>query len=190
LLESFEIRAPIGGVIVERMATTGQRLDSMAPVYRVADLTELWLQINVPQEQSGSVVPGMTVTGDSFDAEVTTIGRSIDPSTQSVIVRALVTNGAEVIRPGQFVAVRIVADSMEDGHSAWTVPAAAVTRSQDANYLFVKVENGIEVRRVDIASISAGRAIVTVGLEGDEQVAVSGIAALKAMWSAQDGEDN
>ena len=71
LLDSLEIRAPISGVVVERMATTGQRIDAMAPVYRVADLSELWLQLNVPQEQVSNVVPGMTVSGAGFSAEVT-----------------------------------------------------------------------------------------------------------------------
>lgn len=190
LLESLEIRAPISGVVVERMATTGQRMDSMAPVYRVADLTELWLQINVPQEQVAGVLPGMFVAGDNFGAEITTIGRSIDPATQSIIVRARVTEDAATIRPGQFVAVRIVAGSAGDSAVAWTVQSSAVTRSQDSHYLFVKSENGVEARLVKVATTSNGRAMVTTGLVGDEQVAVTGIAALKAMWSAQDGEDD
>ena len=190
LLESLEIRAPIGGVIVERMATTGQRLDSMAPVYRVADLSELWLQINVPQEQVAGVMPGMMVAGDGFDAVITSIGRSIDPATQSIIVRARVTDGAQVLRPGQFVAVRIVAGSTTVGERAWTVHASAATRSRDAHYLFVKSENGVDARRVEVATVKAGRVVITSGLDGSEQVAVSGIAALKAMWSGQGGEDD
>ena len=187
LIESLAIRTPIDGVIAERMVTTGQRLDSMAPVYRVADLSELWLLINVPQEQANNVAPGMAVAGDEFDAEVTTVGRSIDPATQSIVVRALVTRGESALRPGQFIAVRVVAGNTGDGSVAWTVPAAAVTRSQEAQYLFLKSIDGIEVRRVDVASVMAGRATVTAGLTGDEQVAVSGIAALKAMWSSRQG---
>lgn len=190
LQESLEIRAPIGGVIVERMATTGQRMDSMAPVYRVADLAELWLRINVPQEQVAGVVAGMSVAGDNFGAEITTIGRSIDPATQAIIVRARVTDGAETLRPGQFVAVHILAGSGGDGQGTWAVQASAVTRSQNAHYLFVKSESGVEARLVEVATVNAGRAIVTTGLDGGEHVAVSGIAALKAMWSAQDGDND
>ena len=190
LLQSLEIRASIDGVIVERMATTGERLESMSPVYRIADLTELWLHINVPQEQVTGVVPGMGVAGDGFVAEVTTIGRSIDPATQSIVVRARVTDGSETLRPGQFIAVRMVAGGDAVGQGAWTVPAAAVTRSQDVYYLFVRSSDGVEARHVDLASIAAGRAIVTAGLSGNEQVAVSGIAALKVMLSAQESEDN
>ena len=190
LLESLAIRAPIDGVIVERMATTGQRLESMAPVYRIADLAELWLQINIPQERIASVVPGMLVSGNDFAAEITTIGRSIDAATQSIIVRANVTEGAGNIRPGQFVAVRILAGAVTDDGGTWTVAASAVTRSRNAHYLFVRNESGVDARYVEVASVNAGQAIVTAGLTGDEQIAVSGIAPLKAMWSAQDGEEN
>ena len=190
LLDSLEIRAPIKGVVVERMVTTGQRIDAMAPVYRVADLSELWLQLNVPQEQVSSVVPGMMVSGANFSANVTTIGRSIDPSTQSIIVRARVTSGADALRPGQFLAVRIMAGSAEDADGAWSVPATAVTRSQDAHYVFVRSEGGLEARLVEVAAFNAGQAIVLSGLSGSESIAISGIAALKAMWSAQEEEDD
>jgi cobalt-zinc-cadmium efflux system membrane fusion protein len=190
LLDSLEIRAPISGVIVERMATTGQRIDAMAPVYRVADLSELWLQLNVPQEQVSNVVPGMTVSGAGFSAEVTTIGRSIDPATQSIIVRARVTSGADALRPGQFLAVQIMAGSVDNTDSAWSVPATAVTRSQDAHYVFVRSEGGIEARLVEVAAFNAGQAIVLSGLSGSESIAISGIAALKAMWSTQEEEDD
>jgi cobalt-zinc-cadmium efflux system membrane fusion protein len=189
LLESLEIRAAMEGVIVERMATTGQHMDSMAPVYRIADLSELWLQINVPQEQVAGVSSGMRVVGESFAAVVTTIGRSIDPATQSIVVRARVTDGAMALRPGQFVAVRIVAGSTEAAQDVWKISAAAVTRSQDMHFVFVAEDSGVEVRLVEVASVSGGEAIITNGLSGSESVAVSGIAALKAMWSAQGDED-
>ena len=91
LLEVLEIRAPFDGVILDRMAIAGQRLDAMSPVYRLADLSELWLEINVPQEQLAAVRPGMrvSVAGSPVrsPAVVTTIGRSIDPATQAIMVR-------------------------------------------------------------------------------------------------------
>ena len=48
----LNIRAPIGGVVLERLTTLGARLDIQAPIYRLADLSELWLEINIPQESA------------------------------------------------------------------------------------------------------------------------------------------
>ena len=190
LKESLEIRAPFAGVIVERMATTGQRLDAMSPIYRLADLSELWLEINVQQEQVAGIRTGMTVTGpaNAFTGRITTIGRAIDPHTQSITVRAVLFEGAQSLSPGQFVAVQLIAAG-DAGDGFWAVPAAAVTRSSDGYYLFVQVPGGVEVRRVEVVSVSAERAWLGTRLDPGDRVAISGISALKAMWAASDDSE-
>jgi len=189
LLETLAIRAPFAGVILERMATAGQRVDAMSPLYRLADLSELWLEIAVPQERISGVRPGMAVTvgSDSFRAEVTAIGRAIDPATQAIVVRATVTDGAESLRPGQFVPVQVVVE--DTGIEVWTVPPSAVTRSGDAHYLFVDVADGFSVRQVEVVGMTGDAAYLAGGLDASDRVAVSGISALKAMWAAGEEAD-
>ena len=67
-------------------------MDRMSPVYRIADLSSLWLEISVPREKMAAVQPGMKVAiaGYSLDSPpvVTNIARSIDPDTQAITVRA------------------------------------------------------------------------------------------------------
>lgn len=182
MLPSLLLRAPFDGVIIERMASTGERLDGMSPVYRVADLSELWLEIDVPQERIATVRPGMTVSGAgyAFKAQVTTINRAIDAVTQTIKVRARLTAGTQQVNPGQFVAVRL----MTDGAPMWTVPAAAVTRSGTGHYLFARSTDGVQVREVHVVNVSDGRAYLATPVESGARVAVSGISALKSMWSA------
>ena len=188
LVESMDVHAPFDGVVLERSVTIGQRLDAMAPIFRIADLSELWLQINMPQEHVARVATGMSAAGDGFRATVTGIAGTIDPATQSVLVRAAVTSGADRLRPGQFVVVRMVAPPDGAGDAgAWSVPGAAIIRSEDVLYLFVRTAGGVEVRSVETAGASEGGITVTRGLREGDQVAVSGIAALKAMWSSRDG---
>jgi cobalt-zinc-cadmium efflux system membrane fusion protein len=190
LFETLQVRAPFAGAVVERMATTGQRLDAMSPIYRLADLSELWLEISVPREKVAAIRPGMGVVvaglGDEPVATVSTIGRAIDPATQFVVVRAILEGEAHGLSPGQFEAVSIVArhdDSVESGIRA--VPVSAVIRSGDARFVFVRAGAGVEARQVDIAGSHAGRAYVTAGLGLREDVAVSGVSALKSLWLAQ-----
>ena len=47
LSSQLSLHAPITGVIMERMAVAGERIGSLAPVYRLANLDELWLEINI-----------------------------------------------------------------------------------------------------------------------------------------------
>jgi cobalt-zinc-cadmium efflux system membrane fusion protein len=190
LLPSLKIRAPFDGVIIARLATTGQRVDAMSPIYRLADLSELWLEIAVPQERLAAVAPGMRVTdfSNTFAGEVTAIGRSIDASTQTVTVRARIVNGTETLSPGKIVGIEIVRESegLADA-KVWTVPATSVTRSGGASYVFVRTRSGFDVRTVDIVGTGENHVHVVADFSPDDLVAVSGISALKALWS--DGKE-
>ena len=190
MLPVLEIRAPFDGVILERMATAGERLDAMSPVYRLADLSTLWLEIFVPQESLSAVRLGMkvAVTGSPvrLPGEVTTIGRSIDPATQAIMVRATLTDAGHGLKPGQFVSAQIVAGyAGASGVPVWSVPTAAVTRSNNGHYLFVRSEKGLEVREVQVVSSDSVNLFFSSKIEANDQVAISGVAALKALWHAQ-----
>jgi cobalt-zinc-cadmium efflux system membrane fusion protein len=190
LLQVLEIRAPFDGVIVARMAVAGERLVAMSPVYRLADLSSLWLEINVPLEKLSAVRPGMkvAVTGSPIElpAQVTTIGRSIDPATQAIMVRAALVETGHGLKPGQFVSARIVADHSDSSDEAiWVVPAAAVTRSGDSHFIFVRTRDGFGVRKVQVVSADTEYAYLRADIDIDTEVAIRGITTLKALWLAQ-----
>jgi len=190
LIQVLAIRAPFGGVILDRMANVGERLDAMSPIYRLADLSSLSLEINVQQESLAAVQPGMSVAvADSpveYPAEVTTIGRAIDPATQSVMVRALLTEADHGLKPGQFVSARIVSKrSIASTESIWMVPTVAVTRSGAGYYVFVRTRNGFDIQEVQVVGAAAGSLYLELDIEADGMIAVSSVSALKALWYAQ-----
>jgi cobalt-zinc-cadmium efflux system membrane fusion protein len=190
LRPALEIRAPFDGVVIDRMAVAGERLDTMSPVYRIADLSTLWLEIDVPQEKLAAVRPGMKVSiaGSAVEtpAEVITIGRSIDPGTQAITVRAVLTEEGHGLAPGQFVSARIVTNQFDSASApVWMLPAAAVTRSGDNHFIFVRTSDGIAVRMARMLGSDADHAFVSADIDGKSRIAVSGISAIKALWSAQ-----
>jgi cobalt-zinc-cadmium efflux system membrane fusion protein len=195
LLQMLEIRAPFDGVILDRMADIGERLGAMSPIYRLADLSSLWLEINVPQENLAAVRPGMRVgvTGSPvlLPAVVKTIGSSVDPATQAIVVRATLTEAGHGLRPGQFVSTQIVSDGADsvDG-DFWVVPVAAVTRRDDNHFLFVRTEDGFDVRQVRVVGADAGRLYLDADIDADSDIAIDGVSALKALWSAQMESDS
>jgi cobalt-zinc-cadmium efflux system membrane fusion protein len=177
LQQQLEIRAPFDGVILERLATAGERLDAMSPVYRLADLTELWLEIKVPQELLSAVHPGMKVAVvDSpvpYPAVVTTVGKLIDSVTQAVIVRATINSEQHGLSPGQFVAVQIIAGN--NGPSAgllWNVPVSAVTKRGDSFFVFVRSETGFDAREVQVVSDDAQRVTLRGPIAAEDRIVV------------------
>jgi cobalt-zinc-cadmium efflux system membrane fusion protein len=182
------LRAPLAGVIAAAHGDVGGRVDALDPVFAVADLSELWLELQLPQENAARVAPGMGVAveppgGVAVTGVITTVGGVVDPDTQMVLVRAAVDNHSGALRAGQFLNARIVA--RPPGSGAFAVPAAAVTRHGGETLLFVRSGAQVLVRRVDVLANDGARIYVAAGVDADAVVAVDGISALKALWLAR-----
>jgi cobalt-zinc-cadmium efflux system membrane fusion protein len=186
LLDSLVVRAPVDGVVLDVMTRAGQSVGSVDVLCRVADLSTLWLDIHVPQEQAGAVAVGAEVdvreSPASRPARVLAIGQAVDPTTQTVPVRAEIVRSTHGLRPGQLVEATILAqDTGDSGGRTMSVPISAVIRSGETAYVFVRSAAGVTATPVTVVS-SADRRVVVRGLESDARVAVAGVSALKALW--------
>jgi cobalt-zinc-cadmium efflux system membrane fusion protein len=177
----LEVRAPIDGVVLERMAVVGQRVDALAPLFRIGKLDELWLEVDMPQERLHEVRIGDRVTVDSpkASARIIEVGQNVDPQSQSALVRAVVEQGADELRPGMHVNVQLMHRSTD---RIFRVPVAAVFSHEGRSYVFVKIADGFEVREVAVAGQESYSMVVHEGLKPGENVVVQGVAALKAAW--------
>lgn len=194
---SLKVRAPFDGIIVARLATTGARIDPMEPIYRLVNMEELWLEINVPQERLGLIRSGSNVnvnasgSTENGKAVVMSIGRTIDPSTQSTIVRARLEQGAEGFRPGQFVVVRILNENPDSADSGiLEIPARSVISSGNASYIFVRTNGGVEIAQVELVSVAGSSAFVRGDIEANDLIATSGVSTLKSVWISEAEEES
>jgi len=191
--DTLDVRSPIDGVVLELLAKSGESVESVEALYRVANLSELWIDISVPQEQVNLVSPGMLVDVADCDvdlpARVTAIGRAVDSSTQTVSVRAELYGSDHGLKPGQLVAVRIVSpDPTRSTNPVVSVPITAVVRRGTRAYVFERTETGVRAREIEIAGSTEGL-VYARGITPADEIAVRGIAALKAMWLANE-DDN
>jgi len=192
--DTLSIRSPVDGVVLDLMAKAGESVDAVEALYRVANLTELWIEIHVPQEQIGLVRLGMMVAVSDclvdLPARVTAIGRAVDANTQTVSVRAELRGTDHGLKPGQLVDVRIVAaEPSAAADDLAAVPVAAVTRSGDKSYVFVRTATGFAAHEVEQVGDSGGEYYIR-GLPREAEVAVRGVAALKALWLGTSDPDS
>jgi cobalt-zinc-cadmium efflux system membrane fusion protein len=180
------LRAPFAGVVAAEHAKVGARIDTLDPVLAIADLSNLWLELRLPQENAARVAPGMLVSvataGQTITGNVTTVGGTVDAATQTVLVRAAVENTQRVLRAGQFLTARVLARPA--GGVAYAVPVAAVTRNGGDVLLFVRSGGGVIAQRIDVLADDGKRVYVAGGIGADAVVALDGISALKALWLA------
>lgn len=186
--KQLAIRSPIDGVIVERVAVVGRRVDELQPLFRIADLKVLWLEINVPQEHLAHIKLGdkVNISNSSTLAQINLIGDLVDRETQNVMVRAVLDNRSGSVRPGQRVSVRI-----EPGQptTKLEIPSHAMVHHGGQNYVFVRGEGGFEVREVTILSRQGQRVTLDRGLKEGESIAYHGVVHLKARWMGMGGSE-
>jgi membrane fusion protein, heavy metal efflux system len=181
LSSTLNIHAPAAGVILEKKIVAGQRVDALTPLFRLAKLDKLWLDISVPQErvQAIDLNDEVKIKGSDIRARVTLIGRSVNPDNQSVLVRAVIERNDGSVRPGQKATVRLLKSA---ARPLFDLPVSALMRAGERSYVFVRVEGGFEARPVTVAGREGQSVTISEGLSPGQPVVVKGVAALKASW--------
>lgn len=185
LNSNLTIRAPFDGVVLEQIATTGQRLTEADPLYKVGDLDTLWVEVHVPLDSLGSTAPGTHVhlQDQDIDATVITVGRMVHGTDQGVLVRAEIRNGTKQLRPGQFIKARL---KHVAGSSDVRLPSAAVIREDSREYVFVRNAQGFEPVAVNVVARAGDEVVIRGDITEAASVVIRGTAALKAIWAGDE----
>lgn len=187
MTSGLNLIAPISGQVLEQMVTTGQRVDMAMPLYRIAKLSPLWLEIHAPLEGLPFVKEGMQVQVPKLNASghLIAVIRSVNKADQTLHLRAEITKGAEKLSPGQFVEAEI---NLGDQLKHYSVPKSALARQGSKALVFVQTTAGFKPINVTIISEQGDEAVVDAAFSGAEKIAVTGIAAIKGAWLGLGGE--
>lgn len=182
---SLTLTTPIDGQVLEQMAKVGQRVEMAAPLYRVATLSPLWLEIRAPLDLLDAVRPGLLVRvpNSGVEGKLISVIRNVNKNDQTIQLRAEVSQGAEKLYPGQYAEVEIVgAHDIENAQQQFVLPKSAVVRSGTHYYIFVQNAQGFIATMVEVVSEKSGMVSIRAELSGKEKVAVAGTAAIKGKW--------
>lgn len=185
---TLDVVSPINGSVLEQMAATGQRIEAAAPLYKVANLNPLWLEMQATPAAVVGIAPGAAVSVGAASGKVLSVGRHLNPASQTVMIRAEITQGVENLRAGQYVEAR-VAGSAGDAKQ-WQIPTAALARHQGKSHVFVQAKGGFVATEVQVLGEAPIASTIGGKLRGDERIAVKGIAALKAIWTGAGSGEN
>lgn len=182
----FDLKAPIGGTLIERNVTVGQMVgnDPAQMLYTIADLTVLQVVAEVYEKDLSRVVKGMTVSvtveaypEEVFPATVVYIGDMVDPATRTIKVRCNVTNPNLKLKPEMFARVLL---KLGAGAPVLAVPKEAVLGLGGQSYVYVQTpDGGYERRPIRTGTVASETVQVTEGLQAGERVVVRGALLLK-----------
>lgn len=188
----FALRAPVAGVVIERALVRGQQAEPGRALFRIGDLSRLWVVAHASERDAVRVPEGAVarvvvaaLPGTSAEAKVVHVGRQVDPASRTIPVRLALDNPDGVLRPGMSATVTL---PVGDGGTLLAVPVAALQRLHDAWCVFVPREPGVfEVRPVGRGRDLGGEVEVVSGLAAGETVVVEGAFLLKAEGEKAEG---
>lgn len=176
----LNITSPIDGVVLEKTVSAGQRLDAAVPIFKIAKVDPLALEIQAPLSVARNIKTGATITIPAYAAhgKLTAIGRSLTGSNQTVLLRGTILQGSENLRPGQHIEASISTSAGSD--SQWEVPNSSISRIEGRTVVFVQMPQGFRAQAIHILNEGAQNSVIGGALKGDEKIAITGVSALKS----------
>lgn len=177
---TYAYHAPSAGMVIDKMAIQGQMMKPGERIYRLADLSSVWVHAQLYEKDLGAVTPGQPAEvrssygGDRvYHGTVAQVLPQVESATRAATVRLVIDNADGSLRPGMFADVRFTTELAAD---AVLVPDSAVLRSGERNTVFVALEGGsFEPREVKLgARTDDYRYAVLSGLSAGERVVISG----------------
>jgi membrane fusion protein, heavy metal efflux system len=180
MVPALTVHAPRDGVVLELRVSPGERVAASAPLFSVAQLDPLWINLQVPLQQARAIEPStrVSVPGTTAQGEVIRLGRSVDQATQSVAATVQVDGGAESLRPGQVVNASVALQP--NGTPQWRLPAGSVVRHAGQTWVFIRTPEGFIARPVTIIAEVPSATSIRARLAPEDRVASRGILALLA----------
>jgi RND family efflux transporter MFP subunit len=189
-LQSYEqVRAPFDGVVTARYVDPGALVaagtssnQSVQPLFDVADIRTVRVQVYVGQDDATDIRPGAPVTitlpddpAHPIEAKVTRTAQGIDARTRTMLVEVDVANEPVRLYAGSYVNVKL----RFPGRRTPVVPGEALAWRGDALYVArLEAENRIRLVRIQPGEDDGRRVQVLTGLQGGEQVVLNPSAEL------------
>ncbi len=182
-LTTYTVPAPISGVVLQRSASVGGVASEGMPLYEIADLSELWVDLHIFGADAQHITAGSPVLvtrmsdGEAAQVVLERILPATATASQSTVARARIDNTDGLWRPGSAVKARITVAQQPVG---LMVPQGALQTMAEADVVFVRTGDTYTQRPVKLGKRDAGHVEIVSGLKRGEQVVVEQSFLIKA----------
>lgn len=172
------IYTPLSGIIIDKLVLVGQYVKEGDPLFNIADLSTVWTELEVYENDFPLIKVGQRVEiasqsypGKTFRGRVSYVYPFLDPKTRTVKVRVEIPNPGLRLKPDMFVnaAVKVPLGTV------MAVPVTAVLDTGSRQVVWVEVKTGVfEPRDVKVGARVGDYEQILSGLQGGEKVASTG----------------
>ncbi len=178
ITRTLTLHAPFDGVVLDKSVVRGQTVTAGMKLYRLADLSTVWVEGEVFEQDLATVRVGTPALvqvdaypGRTFRGMVSFVSPTVDEQSRTGQVRVALTNRDGALRPGMFATILASADM---GGALLSLPAEAVVQTGQRNLVFVAGPNGmLTARAVTIGQQAGDRLEILRGVVAGERVVAS-----------------
>ncbi len=181
------LTAPVSGVVLEKKVTQGEMVNSEKTLFTVADLSTLWVMIDIYEKDISRLAPGtgvkVSVTAfpeKTFKGKISYISDVVDENTRTVKARVTIDNSSGLLKPGMFAEVLIEAAG-GSSERIIALPEEAVLIEGASRYVFIRTApDRFKRRDIETGRTLGSKVEIISGLKEGEAVAVKGAFILKS----------
>ena len=186
----YALRAPFDGTVIAKHIVTGESIDEATEVFTIANLSTVWVDLAISQNDIPSVYKGYDVTirlpdGSKSEGKVKFVSPIVASDTRTAMARVVLPNPDGKLRPGTFVDTAVKIPARKD---AIVIPKAAVQLVGDYTCVFVWGDADFELRAVTTGVTDGKQIEILRGLKVGEAVASKNAFHLKAEFT-KSGDD-
>lgn len=172
------ITASMDGTLMERKVTVGQVIEPADTVFEIADLSNVWVVADVPEQSAGNLQKGHNVEaeiaafpGQIVRGKLSFVSSTVNQDTRTVVVRMDLPNPKRRYKPSM-LATMTLKDQRERKQ---LVPVSAVVREDDMEHVFIQVdEDTFVLRPVTLGPEYGGRRVLVDGVRPGEKIVTDG----------------
>ena len=173
------LHSPISGVVAELGVREGMTVMAGTPLFRIVDLSTVWVNAEVPEAQAAWLRPGSPVTArvaaypeTRFEGRVGAILPEVTAATRTVRSRIELKNPESRLKPGMFATLVFPGQPRRD---AVLVPSEAVIRTGSRDVVIVAMGEGkFRSTPVEVGAEAGGQSEIRKGLKEGDSVVLSG----------------
>ena len=179
----YPLTVSFDGTIIEKHIVLGELLETESTVYIVADLSSVWVDLQVYPKDLKYIKKGQQVVifADSEIPEasgvISYVGPIVGAESRTALARVVLSNESGVFRPGLFVTAKV---SASEKQATVVVPKDAVQSLEGRKCVFTKDEHGFEPAFVEIGLETTSHVEILSGLDAGQEYVTKGAFTLKS----------
>ncbi|HZY74015.1 MAG TPA: efflux RND transporter periplasmic adaptor subunit [Edaphobacter sp.] len=174
----YPVVASISGTVLERKVTIGQIVQPAELAFLVADLSNVWLVADVPEESAGRLHKGMRVIvnipslpDEKVEGKLSYVSPVVDPTTRTVQVRMDLPNPRGIFKPAMLASMTFV----DHSDQRTTIPSTAVVRENNKDHVFIQLaKNKFVLREVVLGPEYGEEYVLESGVNPGEKIVLDG----------------